>query len=47
MENKYEAPINFYGAHFEPQKRTDLPNADIPHQINFLEEIQIRVPKRE
>lgn len=45
MENKFEAPIKFYGARFELPKRTDLEKIDTP-QINFAEEIQIRLPSK-
>jgi hypothetical protein len=43
MNYNHEAPINFYGTNFEPQIRTDL--APITPQINFAEEIRIRLPK--
>ena len=43
MTNNHEVPITFYNAHFEPQTRTNLET--ITPQINFAEEIQIRLPK--
>lgn len=43
MKEIFTAPINFYGTQLEPQPRTVLE----PIQINFAEEIQIRLPSKE
>ena len=44
MPSEFEAPIKFYGAHFEPQPRINF--EPIFPQINFAEEIQIHLPKK-
>jgi hypothetical protein len=45
MINNEKAPINFYGAHLETPISTNL--EAITPQINFAEEIQIRLPTKD
>jgi hypothetical protein len=45
MNNNHEAPIKFYGTHFEPQVQRVILDETQP-QANIAEEIQFRLPKQ-